>query len=238
MGGAILGSFLATLILRWPVGRTVSHGRSACDGCGRTLRAKELIPLVSAWAAGGACRRCGQAINPLHGRVEAASAILCAAAFATQPPLAALGWSVFALLLLTLAILDLRELWLPDALTAPLAAIGLIGGGVATGVPTLPRAIGGVAGFAILWALAAGFERVRGVRALGGGDPKLVGAIGCWIGWSALPALWALAGLAGLTLLLLDRRAVTGSLRAHRIPFGTALALSAWPAWWWSPVLA
>ncbi|MGB3930305.1 MAG: prepilin peptidase, partial [Sphingobium sp.] len=45
LAGAILGSFLATLILRWPQGRSVLRGRSACDGCGRTLGARDLVPM-------------------------------------------------------------------------------------------------------------------------------------------------------------------------------------------------
>ncbi|RZM07808.1 MAG: hypothetical protein EOP68_13065, partial [Sphingomonas sp.] len=36
--GAIVGSFLAALVVRWPEGRSVMRGRSACDACGRTLR--------------------------------------------------------------------------------------------------------------------------------------------------------------------------------------------------------
>lgn len=198
----------------------------------------ELVPVLSAWVSRGHCVRCGAPIHPLHGRIELTSGALCAAAFALQPPAVALAWSIFALLLLTLAVLDMRALWLPDAFTVSLAIAGLLVGGVATGVPTLGRVVGGVIGFGTLWGLAWMFERLRGVRALGGGDPKLVGAIGCWIGWSALPALWALGGLAGLVLLLLDRRGRVGAIRHHPIPFGTALALAAWPAWWISPTVA
>ena len=231
LGGAIAGSFLATLILRWERGERVTAGRSRCDGCGRALRVWELVPLLSAALGGGRCARCGTAIEPLHGRVEATAAGLCATAFALLPPPQAAAWCVLAVLLLPLAVLDLRALWLPDALTLPLATAGLLIGGVATGVPTVDRLIGGAVGFATLWALARAFERLRGVRALGGGDPKLAGAIGCWIGWTALPALCALAGVAGVVLLLLDRPA-RGAAQHHPIPFGTALAIAAWPAWW------
>lgn len=196
----------------------------------------ELVPVLSAWVSRGRCVRCGASIHPLHGRIELTSGALCATAFALQPPAIALAWSVFGLLLLTLAVLDLRALWLPDVLTASLAIAGLLAGGVATGVPTLGRVMGGVIGFGTLWGLASVFERLRGVRGLGGGDPKLAGAVCCWIGWSALPALWALGGLAGLVLLLLDWRKRVGAIRHHPIPFGTALALAAWPAWWISPM--
>lgn len=45
--GLVAGSFLATLILRWPEGRSVLHGRSACDGCGRILQPWELVPVLT-----------------------------------------------------------------------------------------------------------------------------------------------------------------------------------------------
>ncbi|MDE0947668.1 MAG: prepilin peptidase, partial [Sphingobium sp.] len=117
LAGAILGSFLATLILRWPQGRSVMRGRSACDGCGRTLGAQDLIPLFSAMIQRGRCRSCGAAIDPLHGRVEAGCAVIGALALGAMPDLGGIGWAVFGWLLLTLAVLDWRHFWLPDALT-------------------------------------------------------------------------------------------------------------------------
>ncbi len=231
IAGAIAGSFLATLILRWEAGGSVTRGRSRCDGCGRTLRPRELVPVVSALLLRGRCAGCGAAIAPLHGQIELASAAIGAVAFAFAPPLAAATWTGLGLTLLTLAALDLRSLWLPDALTLPLAAAGLLAGGLTTGVPTLDRVVGGAIGWGALAALAWIYRRWRGVEGMGGGDPKLCGAIGCWIGWTALPALWTLAGLFGLLLLLARRHGSTPQL----IPFGTALALAAWPAWALSP---
>jgi len=231
LAGAIAGSFLATLILRWEAGLSVTSGRSRCDGCGRTLSARELVPVVS----GLLLRRCATCRTPiagLHTGVEIASAGLCAAAFALAPPVAAAVWSVAGLMLLVLAMLDWRGLWLPDALTLPLAILGLLAGGWASGVPTLDRVIGGAAGWAVMAALGVGFRRLRGVEGLGGGDPKLAGAVGCWIGWTPLPAFWALAGLIGLALAVARPRSGEGPIL---VPFGTALALAALPAWWLSP---
>lgn len=231
IAGAIAGSFLATLILRWEAGLSVASGRSRCDGCGRTLSAWELVPVVSGLLL-RRCATCRAPIAGVHTLVEIASAGLCAAAFALAPPIAAAAWSVAGLMLLTLAMLDWRGLWLPDALTLPLAIGGLIAGGLASGVPTFDRVIGGAAGWAVMAALGVVFRRLRGVEGLGGGDPKLAGAIGCWIGWTPLPALWAISGLLGLGLALLRPRPDEGPIL---VPFGTALALAAWPAWWLIP---
>ena len=47
--GAIVGSFLATLLIRWPQGRSVATGRSRCDSCGAKLGVRDLV------IASGAC---------------------------------------------------------------------------------------------------------------------------------------------------------------------------------------
>uniref|UniRef100_UPI0028A01846 prepilin peptidase n=3 Tax=unclassified Sphingomonas TaxID=196159 RepID=UPI0028A01846 len=69
--GAIIGSFVAALVLRWLDDRSVLTGRSACDACGAPLRVWELVPLLSALALRGRCARCGARIDPAHVRIEA-----------------------------------------------------------------------------------------------------------------------------------------------------------------------
>jgi leader peptidase (prepilin peptidase)/N-methyltransferase len=86
-------------------------------------------------------------------------------------------------------------------------------------------------GYAGLWLVAALYRRVRGREGLGGGDPKLLGAIGAWLGWAALPLILLGASLLGLGLVLLDRlrgRAVAGDTM---VPLGALMAGVAWPLW-------
>lgn len=228
LAGAILGSFLATLILRWPQGRSVMRGRSACDGCGRTLGARDLIPLFSAMMQRGRCRSCGAAIDPLHGRVEAGCAVIGALALGAMPNLGGIGWAVFGWLLLTLAVLDWRHFWLPDALTLPLAFLGFTIGLWATDVALVDRAIGAAAGYGALLAIALGYRAVRGRDGLGLGDAKLLGALGAWMGWQALPFILLIASATGLLVMLVTGRAKAAGAR---VPLGTFLALATVPAW-------
>ncbi|MES2755711.1 MAG: prepilin peptidase [Pseudomonadota bacterium] len=225
--GAIAGSFLATLAVRWPTGRSVTSGRSACDGCGRTLTVWELLPLVSALLQRGRCRGCGAAIAPDHAAIEWGAAAIGGAAFGLMPGVAGAGWALFGWLLLTLAALDARHFWLPDRLTLTLGALGLLGGGLTTGISLADRAIGVVAGFAALWAIGRGYRWLRGREGLGGGDAKLLGAIGAWLGWQALPFVVLAASILGLLA-----AAFAGGLRSDRaVPFGTALAAGTLPGW-------
>ena len=88
---------------------------------------------------------------------------------------------------------------------------------IAGPAPLLDRVIGGVAGFAALWLVAFGYRRLRGREGLGGGDAKLFGAIGLWLGWRALPAVLLVAALLGLGW------AVARRMRSDdRLPLGTS----------------
>lgn len=228
--GAIAGSFLATLVVRWPEGRSLG-GRSACDECGRTLRAAELVPLASMIALRGSCRSCGARIDPAHGGVELACLIAGAAAGWSAPGIAGSAGAVFGWLLIALAMLDWRAFWLPDRLVAPLAVLGLAGGLIGLEPILADRLIGGAAGFLLLWIVAFTYRRWRGREGLGGGDPKLFGAIGLWLGWQLLPAVLMVAGLIGLGIVAF--RAATGRAmaRTDALPLGTLLAAAAYPAW-------
>lgn len=231
VAGAIVGSFLAALVVRWPEGRSVARGRSACDACGRTLTAGELVPLMSALASRGRCRGCQAAIDPVHWRVEAAAAVVGAAAGWIAPGAEGVAGAVFGWLLVALAALDARAFWLPDPLVAALAVVGLASGVAGFDPPLADRLIGGIAGFALLWSVGWSYRRVRGREGLGGGDPKLFGAIGLWLGWRLLPAVLVVAGLVGLGVVAL--RAARGRrVRADdALPLGTLLAVAAYPAW-------
>lgn len=228
--GAIIGSFLATITVRWPAGRSVLAGRSACDGCGKRLTALELVPLASASWLRGRCRGCGARIDGRHLLVELGCVMVGASAGWVAPGPAGLAGAVFGWLMLTLAVLDWAELWLPDTLVATLALAGLVAAGWAP-PPLAERLIGGAGGFAALWAIGAGYRLLRGREGLGGGDPKLLGAIGLWLGWRLLPMVLLIASLLGLGIALLQAVRGRALVRDAALPFGTFLAAAAYPAW-------
>lgn len=231
VAGAIVGSFLATLILRWPAGRSVLWGRSACDGCGRMLGPLDLVPLASAVILRGHCRSCDTPIDPLHPAVEATCAVIGAVALGLLPEAGGFALATAGWLLLTLAILDWRHFWLPDALTLPLALLGLTVGEWATDLPLADRAIGAATGYAALLAIALGYRALRGREGLGLGDAKLLGALGAWLGWQALPFILLVAATIGLIAVLVAMLTGRSVSATTRLPFGTLLALAAAPAW-------
>ena len=228
--GAVVGSFLANLAVRWTREESVMRGRSGCDGCGRTLSVAELVPLGSWLAQRGRCRGCGARIDVRHPLVEAGCALVGLSAGWAAPGWEGAAGAVFGWLLLTLATIDATDFWLPDELTGALALAGLASGWwFAPGLSE--RLIGGAGGFAALWAIAVAYRALRGREGLGGGDPKLFGAIGLWLGWRMLPAVLLLAGLIGLGVAAFQALRGRGVAADTALPLGTFLAAAAYPAW-------
>jgi leader peptidase (prepilin peptidase) / N-methyltransferase len=234
LGGAVIGSFLATLVIRWPQGRSIAHGRSACDICHRTVAMIDLMPLLSWLLLRGRCRHCGSAIDGLHPICELMAAVIGGVALYLSPDIFGLALALFGWLLLPLALLDLRHFWLPHSLSIALGITGLLLGGLAMRAIGLDlmfvdRLIGALVGFTSLWSIGAVYRLVRKREGLGGGDPPMFGAIGAWIGWLPLPFLLLFAAVAGLAIALLrallDRNRPS-SRAAIRLPLGTLLALA------------
>ena len=229
--GAVFGSFIATVAIRWPAGRSALDGRSACDGCGRELAWFELVPIASFLVLRRRCRSCRARIAAGHVVTELLGAGIGIAAGLVAPGSEGVAGAACGWLLLALAAIDLAAFWLPDVLTGTLAAVA-VGGGLAGCAPSLSdRLIGGAAGFGALWLVAAGYRRARGRIGLGGGDPKLFGAIGLWLGWRALPMVLLIASVAGLAVVAVMAVRGRQMQASDRLPLGTLLAGAAFGCW-------
>jgi leader peptidase (prepilin peptidase)/N-methyltransferase len=229
--GLIAGSFVATAAIRWPEGGSVRAGRSRCDACDAPLRAGELVPALSFLIQRGRCRRCGARIDPSHLAVELAAAMIgLVAALAHPLPLAPVT-ALFGWWLLLVALLDLDHHWLPDRLTLPLIPLGLAAAWAGFGPPLVERIAGAAIGWAALVLIASLYRALRGREGLGGGDPKLLAAIGAWVGAWHLPAVLIGAGLVGLAAVLAMRLRGEAVSATSRLPLGTLMALATWPLW-------
>jgi leader peptidase (prepilin peptidase)/N-methyltransferase len=235
--GLVAGSFLATLVIRWPQGKSLA-GRSRCDSCGTTLAARDLLPLLSAAATRGRCRHCGAAIPPQHLQMELAAAAVGALALIAAPGPVGLAGALFGWLLLALLALDLDHFWLPDRLTLPLLLLGLMLG---NGTPT-ERIVGALLGGGGFLLLALGYRRLRGRDGLGLGDAKLMAGLGAWLSPAMLGPLILLSALAGIGFAAVracrkrgsagpGTEVGAGGALTDRVPFGACLALTAFPLW-------
>ncbi len=165
-----------------------------------------------------------------------------AAALLIAPDWTGLAGAVFGWLLLLLGALDLRNYWLPDRVTGTMAALGILVGALGT-IPALAdppvypylsdRIIGAIIGFLALAAVALAYRAIRKREGLGGGDPKMFGAIGAWVGWQGLPNVLLGATIVGLVFILAKALRHEKVDLTDKLPFGALMALAAFPIWIW-----
>lgn len=198
-----------------------------------------LLAPLAGWLAGWGGRRLA-GVEPARRGAAAwapplAVLLLALHALAMLPPAQAVPAMLLAAILVAIAVADLEAMLIPDALSLPLIPAGLA---LATLAPPVGfaslealalHALAAVAGYGLIWGLAALWRRWRGVDGIGLGDAKLLAAAGAWVGPAGLPGVLLYGSVAGLVAALLWRRRASGAAGAGReIPFGPFLALGFW----------
>ena len=239
--GAIIGSFLNVVILRYRSGRHLG-GRSACYTCNKKLGISELVPIGSFIVQGGKCSSCSSRISWQYPIVEAITGFVFVFLFirfsylAFAMPALFLGlfafYAVVLSILIVLSVYDFRHHVLPDQLVFLFASISFIGMFFITGdyiafhLPSLSHILAGIilpAPFTILWYFSRG-------KWMGLGDAKLMIGIGFLLGLSAglsaiLIAFW-IGALVGVLLIVFAPLLKKGKITLKTaIPFGPFLAL-------------
>jgi leader peptidase (prepilin peptidase)/N-methyltransferase len=243
----LIGSFLNVVIIRLPrkmhwqwekdgqgaAPPGIAWPPSHCPSCEHTLSWWENLPLLSYLLLHGRCRACGAGISLRYPLVEALTALLSLIVVLKLGP----QWSTVAALVLTwaliaLAFIDLEHFLLPDRITLPLLAVGLLVNAIGGFTDPLSALIGAVSGYGILWAVYHAHRALTGREGFGYGDFKLLGALGAWLGWQLLPLVILLSAgvgaIIGIALILLRRHQ-----RSEPLPFGPYLAGAGWLALLW-----
>lgn len=236
--GLTFGSFANAAIHRIPRGKSLWSPRSACPRCGHSLPWHENIPLLSYALLRGRCARCREPISPRYPAVELLSAALFLTLYwrdGNRPVLLLMG-GILTVILLIIAFIDFEHQVIPDVLS-----LGLLGAGLASSPAngllgaTLPaRAVasllGAAVGFGLMAVVAWAGRAVWKKEALGGGDIKLMAAVGSFMGWTGVlqTLFWgSVLGAAWVLVLAVARRVRRGSY----VPFGPFLAAATWLVW-------
>jgi leader peptidase (prepilin peptidase)/N-methyltransferase len=225
--GALVGSFLNVCIYRLPRSESIVWPGSHCPACGHSIAWYDNIPLVSYLALLGRCRYCSARISFRYPLVEALNAFGYAALLWYAGP----GWPllVYGALysaLLVVAGTDLSHKVIPNAVTYPGIAVGLLSAATVLPLGLINGIIGMLVGGGILWLLAWASPYLFGKEGMGGGDIKLLAMIGAFLGWK--PALMTImvgsfvGSVVGVSLLALQV-----IKREDYIPFGPFLVFGA-----------
>lgn len=247
LAGLAFGSFLNVCISRLPRHESVVSPRSRCPVCLTPIRSLDNIPLVSWVLLRGRCRSCGARISIRYPLVEGATAalfLLCLLEFGLS--LAGAAAAVFCWLLLGLSATDAETMLLPDALTLPGLAVGVVYSGI-RGAPEGWSFAWKAAGESLLWAGSAAafillirgiYWLIRGREGIGLGDAKLLAMIAAWLGfWPTVLTLFlGVVGAAAYGVVAIglrrgqtesaDSAAADGRARM-RIPLGAFLSAAA-----------
>lgn len=148
--------------------------------------------------------------------------VACVAALPLFLPLAqAAAGVVLVAILLCGAAVDARTQLLPDGLTLPLLWFGLAKAWYFGGLEM--AVAGAIAGFMALWFLQQGFYLLRKEEGMGGGDVKLAGALGAWVGLLGLPPVLLTASVMGIVYAIYRKLRHGGS---GVFAFGPCLAIA------------
>jgi len=127
--------------------------------------------------------------------------------------------------LIQLARIDWATHRLPNIITLPLIAAGLLWA-FGTAEDFYPHLLGAALGYGVFWAVEVLYRLIRKRDGLGRGDAKLLAAGGAWCGAWALPAIVLIASVSALIYIL-----PKGEQRDTRIPFGPFLAIGIGAVW-------
>ena len=87
--------------------------------------------------------------------------------------------------------------------------------------------LGAAIGYSVFAAISALFLRLRGYEGLGGGDAKLLAAIGAWGGWQALPYTVFVGAAATLGVIFIAQLGGMSVSKKTAFPFGPGLCIGA-----------
>jgi len=247
--GAALGSFANVCIRRIPAGVSIVSPRSRCGSCETPIMAHHNIPLLSWLFLGGRCAHCKERISAEYPLVELLCAVLAVFLYREFGiSLELLFYLALCTGLVTITLIDIRHLIIPDMVTLPGIAAGVALNAIRTDWGAAAEAVfysgladflpatasiaifnsigGALLGGGTFLLIATVYRNLREKEGMGMGDVKLVAMLGAFFGmWGVLIIIFLssiLGTLIGLSVIILRRKDP-----GYAIAYGPFLSLSA-----------
>ncbi len=229
--GAMIGSFLNVCIYRMPRDISIMKpARSFCPSCEKQIPWYLNIPLFSFLSLGAKCKFCKVAISWRYFFIELATACL----FVYLWKLSGGNWALFGIravfisMLIVIVATDFETKLIPDLITFPGMVLGLLFSLVPYALfpqnlwydRLAQSALGLVCGYGVLLAAALLGNFFFKKDSMGGGDLKLMGMLGAFIGWKNVFFVFMFAPFIALPFALWYRF----SKNDEQVPFGPFLA--------------
>jgi len=256
--GLAFGSFLNVCIYRLPLGISVVTPRSACPKCKQGIALYDNMPVLSWLILRGRCRHCKTRISPRYLIIELLTGSLFLACYwYFGLTLSTLKYCAFGFLLLGLIFTDAETKLLPDKLTLPGLALGIVFSLFVPvndlvsqffpGMVNLPFSadisarmfslldslMGAAIGASFIYGAGAIYLRWRGTEGMGFGDVKLMAMVGSFLGIKLTVLTIFTASLAGSlfglwTVFIVWMKRLHRFNKAKRLPEGHTAASWAW----------
>jgi leader peptidase (prepilin peptidase)/N-methyltransferase len=228
MFGMCIGSFLNVCIYRLPSSMSILRpSRSFCPQCNSAIQFYDNIPVFSYIWLKGRCRNCKAPISLRYPLVELITGVLAVAIlFLFGLTFEGLVYFIFISSLLVITFIDIDHKIIPDIITLPGIPIGLLASFVLPAMTFKSSLVGLLVGGGSLLLVACTYSFITHKEGMGGGDIKLLGMIGAFLGWKGVIFTIFAASLTG-TLVGLIVMLQEGKNLKFAIPFGPFLSIGA-----------
>ena len=231
--GLCVGSFLNVVIARLPAGRSIVYPGSSCPRCDKPIAWYDNLPVLSYALLRGRCRNCQASISWRYPAVEVGCGVLFVLAYHRFDSGLVLASALVLLAgLVAITVIDLDHQIIPDVLSLPGVALGLVFSVAPGGIGWMDSLLGILVGGGVFLVIILASTLVIGQAGMGVGDVKLGAMLGAFLGWKlALLSIllsMLLGGPLAATLLATGRKG-----RKDPIPFGPFLALGGLISLFW-----
>ena len=229
--GLVIGSFLNVVIYRLPLGTMLKSSRSACTKCGIQLKWYHNIPIFSYLFLLGKCAYCKKTISFRYPLVELCNAILYLYFYLTfDISYNFIVFSILSSMLLAIIFIDYDHQIIPDSITLSGMVIGLVASLLPGGMGIVDSLIGLLVGGGTLYFIALLGDWLFKKESMGGGDIKMAGMLGAFLGWQKGLLIFLSSAVIGLFVSIIIMF-ISEKFRQERvIPFGPFLAIAAFLA--------
>ncbi len=240
--GALIGSFLNVCIVRMPQEKSVVWPGSYCLKCQKPISWYDNIPFISYFFLGGKCRFCAEKISIRYFVVEFITAItflIFYQHFGGQWIL--LPYLILVSGLIVATFIDLEHRIIPDEISLGGIVVGLI---FSFALPQMHATyshwlslwksfLGVLIGGGSIYAMGMLGDWLFKKESMGGGDVKLLAAIGAFLGWQLAVLTFFIAPFFGAVVGIYEKIRTKDST----IAYGPFLALGAIISLFYGPLI-
>ncbi|MEW5758781.1 MAG: prepilin peptidase [Candidatus Omnitrophota bacterium] len=237
--GLIVGSFLNVCIYRMPREISPAKGRSFCPHCKKQIAWYDNIPLFSYIVLLGKCRSCKAKISIQYFIVELIAGGLFLLTYFYFG--ITLNFFIYLILLSGLIIstfIDIEHRIIPDEISIGGVVVGFLIALILAFIKKTPFIIldsflGIIIGGGVIYLTGMLGDFLFKKESMGGGDVKLLAAIGAFLGWKKALLSFFIAPVFGAIIGIV----VLIKYKDHYIPYGPFLSIGAIIALFWGDKL-